>query len=141
MGQIVHFADDQEAEVDTILACTGYRVSFPFLGPEVLGRSGESILPQLLLRVAHKRCHGLYFVGLIQPSGSIWPIADLQARLIAAHIAGRLALPEQGTSLLRGACNRRDYVASPRHLLEVDAEEYTREILGWLRCENSPQTE
>jgi hypothetical protein len=141
MGQIVHFADDQEAEVDTILACTGFRISFPFLGPEVLGQSGESILSQLLLRVVHKRYRGLYFVGLIQPSGSIWPIADLQARLVAAHMAGRLALPEQGTSLLRGVCNRRDYVASPRHLLEVDAEEYKREILGWLRCESSPQAE
>jgi Flavin-binding monooxygenase-like len=125
-GGSVGFSCGASGVFDTLIACTGYRVSFPFLGPEVWNPPAGREMPELVLRIFHPESPGLYFLGLFQPSGSIWPLADLQARLVAAHIADRLPFPAriEGDKAYAGT-----YVDSPRHALEVDAFEYRRLLL------------
>jgi len=127
-GKRVTFADGQAHEFDTILACTGYRVSMPFLDPELAAACGEQGVPDLALRIFPRRQseRGLAFIGLIQPSGSIWPLADLQAHFVALNIAWGLPtrLIEQADR--RWAARRRAYVDTPRHALEVDLHDYRR---------------
>jgi hypothetical protein len=75
---------------------------------------------------------GLFFVGLIQPLGAIMPIAERQCELIADHLEGRHALPaphEMRRAIRRERARmRRRYVASKRHTIQVDYDDYMRTL-------------
>jgi dimethylaniline monooxygenase (N-oxide forming) len=91
-GGTVHFVDGSSAEVDTIIWCTGYRITFPFLSSELIATDGNHV--PLFRRVVHPEHPGLYFIGLVQPLGAIMPIAELQSEWIADVLQGRAALPD-----------------------------------------------
>ncbi|MFI9638529.1 flavin-containing monooxygenase [Micromonospora sp. NPDC051925] len=91
-GDRVTFTDGRTDEVDLIIWCTGYRVEIPFLDPALLG-DGADTLP-LYRHVFHPDVPGLAFVGLMQSTGAAFPLVEAQARLVAAHLAGRYALPD-----------------------------------------------
>jgi hypothetical protein len=118
-----------QLEFDTIIACTGYEVSHPFLEPSITGGSTDALLARLHLRLVHKTMQGLYFVGLLQPSGSLWPVADAQAKFVAAHLTGQVRPPAIEPSAID--CRDR-FVPSMRHLLEVNGEDYERTLLALL---------
>jgi cation diffusion facilitator CzcD-associated flavoprotein CzcO len=128
-GRTVRFVDGPAEDYDAVIAATGYRIAFPFLDPALVDFSAGSV--PLYLRVFAPRLPGLYFIGLCQPLGCIWPLADLQSKLVASHIAGSYVLP--GDVLARiEAENRetaRDYMPTPRHALEVDYHAYRRRLL------------
>ncbi|MEA2331185.1 MAG: hypothetical protein QOH58_1323 [Thermoleophilaceae bacterium] len=129
-GGTVHFVDGTSTAIDTIVWCTGYRISFPFIDASVLGTSGNHV--SLYGRVVHPERPGLYFIGLVQPLGAIMPIAERQAEWIADLFEGRAALPEPGR--MRRAIEREDralrkrYVASTRHTIQVDFHAYMRRL-------------
>jgi dimethylaniline monooxygenase (N-oxide forming) len=127
-GGTVHFVDGSSAEVDTIVWCTGYRISFPFLDSELIATDANHV--PLFRRVVHPGAPGLYFIGLVQPLGAIMPIAELQSEWIADVLAGRAALPDAPTMraeiAAEEAAMRRRYVASTRHTIQVDFHPYMR---------------
>jgi dimethylaniline monooxygenase (N-oxide forming) len=127
-GPVVHFCDGTSAEVDTIVWCTGYRITFPFLDPEVMGTAGNHV--PLYRRVVHPEQPGLYFVGLVQPLGAIMPIAERQSEWIADLFEGKAALPEpkrMARAIEREeTAMRKRYVASTRHTIQVDFHPYMR---------------
>ena len=41
----------------------------------------------------HQTIGNLFFIGLFQPIGCIWQLADYQARIAALQIKGRLTAP------------------------------------------------
>ena len=119
-GKTFTFGDGSRDDFDVVIACTGYQISFPFLELDATELPPNTDLP---LHVFHPRCAGLYFVGLIQPNGSIWPLADLQARLVARHLQGLTS------AIFTTKTNYRStYLASPRHHLEVDYFRYRRAL-------------
>jgi dimethylaniline monooxygenase (N-oxide forming) len=124
----VHFTDGTSAEIDTIVWCTGYRISFPFLPGEVMHSEGNHV--PLFRRVVHPDAPGLYFIGLVQPLGAIMPIAERQSEWLADLFEGKAALPD--TARMKReiereeAAMRRRYVASTRHTIQVDFEPYMR---------------
>ena len=129
-GNSVRFADGTEEEVDLVVYCTGYKITFPFFAPEVLS-AFDNKLP-LYRRVVSVERPGIYFVGFIQPLGPIMPLAEAQAEWIADLLSERAALPEPG-EMEREIANeeerqRKRFVASKRHTVEVDFYPYLREI-------------
>ena len=94
-GKRVRFVDGTSEEIDTIVWCTGYRITVPFLGSDVLDTSGNRVA--LYRRVVHPQRPGLYFIGLVQPLGAIMPIAELQSEWVADLFEGRAALPDVAT--------------------------------------------
>jgi hypothetical protein len=129
-GSEVHFADGTSETVDTIVWCTGYRITFPFLDPSLLATAGNQV--SLYRRVVHPERTGLYFIGLVQPLGAIMPIAERQAEWIADVLEGNVALPDP--ERMRRAIEREDnalrkrYVASTRHTIQVDFHSYMRAL-------------
>lgn len=119
-GKTFTFIDGSVGEFDVVVACTGYQVTFPFLHVDATELPPAQDLP---LSVFHPRYDTLYFLGLIQPNGSIWPLADLQAQLVAKHVRGQLPLRPEGPSEYRSK-----YIASVRHELEVDFFRYRRAL-------------
>ncbi|SDZ43708.1 Predicted flavoprotein CzcO associated with the cation diffusion facilitator CzcD [Asanoa ishikariensis] len=82
----VEFEDGSREEVDLVVWCTGYRPEIPFLDV-----AGDEV--PLYRHIFHLDDPGLYFVGLMQSTGSALPIVESQARLVAAHLAGAYTLP------------------------------------------------
>lgn len=129
-GGTVHFEDDTVAEIDTIVWCTGYRISFPFLSPELI--SSEHNRVALYRHVVPPELPGLYFIGLVQPLGAIMPVAEGQSEWVADLMEGRAALPEPAVmhrEIERDQARmRKRYVASPRHTIQVDFHPYMRTL-------------
>jgi cation diffusion facilitator CzcD-associated flavoprotein CzcO len=87
----VRFADGTREDVDVIIWCTGYRVTIPFLDPAVAGPDPQTLL--LYKRILHLEHPDLFFVGLMQSTGSAFPILERQSQLLAEHLTGRWAPP------------------------------------------------
>jgi hypothetical protein len=129
-GRTVRFVDGSEEEVDLVVYCTGYKITFPFFRPEVLA-APDNKLP-LYRRVVSVERPGLYFIGFIQPLGPIMPLAEAQVEWIADLLSGRARLPEAGEMrrevTVEEEKQRKRFVASKRHTVEVDFYPYLREI-------------
>jgi dimethylaniline monooxygenase (N-oxide forming) len=129
-GRTVRFVDGTEEEIDLVVYCTGYKITFPFFDPKVLA-APDNRLP-LYHRVVSVERPGLYFIGFIQPLGPIMPIAEAQAEWIADLLTGRAQLPDQAAMReqisAEEAKQAKRFVASKRHTVEVDFFPYLREI-------------
>ncbi len=129
-GRTVRFVDGSEEEIDLVVYCTGYKMTFPFFEESVVS-APDNRLP-LYRRVASVQRPGLYFIGFIQPLGPIMPLAEAQSEWVADLLAGRAALPPPAEMLREiereEARQRKRFVASKRHTVEVDFHPYLREI-------------
>ena len=129
-GRTVRFVDGSEEEIDLVVYCTGYRITFPFLPPEVF-EARDNRMP-LYRRVVSVENPGLYFIGFIQPLGPIMPIAEAQSEWVADLLTGSAQLPEDAEMLAEISDHdermRKRFVASKRHTIEVDFHPYLRQI-------------
>ena len=85
-GDRVVFVDGTTAPADLIIWATGYRVSFPFLKPDLVSVEANSL--PLWKRTVHPDLPGLFFLGLLQPIGAVMPLAEAQSAWIAEMLAG-----------------------------------------------------
>jgi dimethylaniline monooxygenase (N-oxide forming) len=129
-GERVRFTDGSVEDVDAIVYCTGYKISFPFLSEDVIDPA-DNVVP-LYRRVVHPDRPGLYFIGLVQPLGAIMPIAEAQSEWIADVLEGvaELPSPEQMKKVIEREDRRmrKRYVASKRHTIQVDFYPYMRTV-------------
>jgi len=121
-GKLVRFVDGSQEEVDLIVWCTGYKVSFPFFDKDFVAAQ-DNYLP-LWQRMILPGIDNLFFVGLYQPLGSVMQPAELQAKVIADYLCGEVAFPDADTMrremmALQEATDKR-FVKSTRHTMEVD---------------------
>jgi dimethylaniline monooxygenase (N-oxide forming) len=125
-GESVRFVDGSEVHADVVVYCTGYKITFPFFDADFLAAPDNHI--ELFRRVFHPGIDGLYFIGLLQPLGAIMPIAEAQSGWVGDHLRGEYALPSAAD--LRNdiasdqAAMRKRYVASKRHTIQVDFDDY-----------------
>ncbi len=129
-GREVRFADGSEEEIDLVIYCTGYKMTFPFFNPEVFS-APDNRLP-LYRRVVSVERPGLFLIGFIQPLGPIMPLAEAQSEWVADLLGGRVSLPPAAEMRRQIAAEelkmRKRFVASKRHTVEVDFHPYLREI-------------
>lgn len=125
-GGSVRFEDGTTEEVDAIVWCTGYRVTFPFFDEDLIS-APDNDLP-LFRRVFHPSIDNVFFVGLLQPLGAVMPLSEAQGRWIAAYLRGEYALPDPAALAQDVEHERRTmfkrYVASKRHTMQVDFDTY-----------------
>jgi hypothetical protein len=129
-GDSVVFEDGSREQVDLIVYCTGYKITFPFLAPEVFNAAENKV--DLFQRVVPPDRPGLYFIGLIQPLGAIMPLAEIQCDWVAELIDGEGALPDRLEMSREIAMDQarmgRRFVSSKRHTVEVDFDPYVRAL-------------
>ena len=129
-GRTVRFLDGSEEEIDLVVYCTGYKMTFPFFDPSVFA-SPDNRLP-LYHRVAAPDHPGLYFIGFIQPLGPIMPLAEAQCEWVADVLAGRAPLPPAAEMKREISEEERRmgkrFVTSKRHTVEVDFFPYLRQL-------------
>ena len=129
-GDTVHFVDGTSEQIDVIVYCTGYKITFPFLDSSLLDPQDNEI--SLFHRVVDPRNPGLYFIGLVQPLGAIMPLAEAQAAWVADLLDGTATLPSDAEmrqeidEYHRSLAKR--YVRSKRHTIQVDFLEHFAEL-------------
>lgn len=128
-GNTVHFSDGSSTEYDTIIAATGYKISTPFFDRNVIQWEDATNVP-LYLRMFHPDHKSLIFIGLVQPQGSIWPLAEAQAQLLARMLQGKWQLPENLAALAHaeGEAIEKEFLKSPRHAIEVHFHTYLQKL-------------
>lgn len=133
-GNTVHFVDGKKADFDTIIFATGYRITFPFFSKELVDFSTLKRIP-LYRKMMHPDYDNLYFIGLFQPQGCIWPLADYQARIVASIIKGTLARPANIRQEIQKEKrkSKRHFRNNARHALEVDYATFRKQLLSELR--------
>lgn len=130
LGDRVRFADGSVVTADVIVYCTGYKISFPFFDPAVIA-ARDNDLP-LFRRVFKPDIDNLFFIGFVQPWGSIMPIAEAQSKLVADYVRGAYALPPP-RALCRSLERERRamfsrYVTSKRHTMQIDVDDYLYDL-------------
>lgn len=130
----VYFVDGRKEDFDTIIYATGYRISFPFFSKSLIDYSTCASIP-LYRKMMHPDFDNLYFIGLFQPQGCIWPLADYQARIAASIIKGTLQRPANLTKKIEQEKKKhaKHFKGDSRHSLEVDYAIFKRQLLAELR--------
>ena len=84
----------------------------------------------LFRKMMHSDYDDLYFIGLFQPFGCIWPLADYQAMLACAEIVGRYKRPEHMRMAIRHEMDHPHYAfeGGARHSTQVDFHVFRSEL-------------
>ena len=84
----------------------------------------------LYLRMFHEKHDSLYFVGMFQPLGCVWPGSELQSKIMAREIKGLWKRPKN----IKELCDREishphlKQVKSGRHTITVDYHKFVKQL-------------
>ena len=127
-GKMVHFKDGSKEEFDAVIACTGFVLAHPFFEKNLIDYSDGPV--PLYLKMFHATIQNLYFIGMFQPLGCIWPGAEQQSKLAALALSGAWQRPKNINAL----CEREvthphmKQINTIRHTITVDFHKFVREI-------------
>ncbi|GLZ79017.1 monooxygenase [Actinorhabdospora filicis] len=131
----VVFADGTRAKPHTVIMATGYRTTFDFCDPELLGMTGPDDAPRLIAQMLSPKAQTLAVVGLVQANGSHFPLAHWQTVALAKWLRLRerdpqaarafwaKAVPDAGRRYVHGHLND-----TARHRLEVSHDVYLKAL-------------
>jgi hypothetical protein len=128
-GLTVEFVDGTKKDFDIVCAATGYWTTFPFFDEGLINFKDLAQIP-LYKKMMHEKHKNLYFIGLFQPIGCIWPLADYQAKLACLEILGKYQRPKDMKSAINHELNNRHFDFGPgqRHAMEVDFHTFRDEL-------------
>ena len=131
-GNEAVFKDGSKGEYDVVVACTGYIITHPFFDKSFIDYS-EGDVP-LWLRMIHPEMDNLYFIGLFQPLGCIWPGSELQSKIMARELAGKWRRPTSIKKLIAEELKNPDFkqINTPRHTITVDYHRFRKRLLKQL---------
>ena len=78
----------------------------------------------------HEAHDNLFFVGMFQPLGCVWPGAELQSKIAARAIKGLWQRP----SNIEALCHKEvshphlNQIKTPRHTITVDYHRFVKEL-------------
>ncbi|MFH8441852.1 flavin-containing monooxygenase [Streptomyces sp. NPDC018026] len=126
----VVFTDGSSEKADTVVYCTGFHMTFPFLPPGCPVAADGSV--ELYRRIVPAGRPGLYFVGLVRPAGALTRLVEAQAQWVARLVDGTAALPaaeemrEEIGTYLAGIAER--YGRTRGASIQVDVGPYLAEF-------------
>ena len=142
-GNDVIFTDGSKGTFDIIVACTGYIISHPFFNKNLIDYTRGEV--PLWLRMIHPSINNLYFIGLFQPLGCIWPGSELQSKIMARELAGKWTRPDNIQHKIEYELKHPDFnqINTPRHTITVDFHRFKKRLLQQLPknyLSNEPRT-
>ena len=136
-GKIVFFKDGTKEDFDVIVACTGFVLAHPFFNKTFLNYSSGPV--PLYLKMLHPKYANLFFVGMFQPLGCIWPGAEQQSKLAALALTGAWKRP----SNIKKRCEREvthphmKQIETSRHTITVDFHKFICDIKAEIKVARS----
>lgn len=92
------FENGEEVDLDLVVLCSGFKTSFPFLENEcerIVGDFNPRRLWKHMIAAGTDYGEKLAFAGFVRPGlGSIPQLSEMQARVYAKIVAGRIEIPE-----------------------------------------------
>jgi hypothetical protein len=133
LGDKVEFINGEQEPFDIICVCTGFWTTFPFFDKSFIDFQHVEKVP-LYRKMMHADYPNLYFIGLFQPVGCIWPLADYQAKLACLEILGRYRRPGDLKSAIQYEIEHPhfNFEGGQRHAMEVDYHGLRRDLRGEL---------
>lgn len=127
-GKTVYFKDGTKDEFDTIIACTGFVLAHPFFDKDFIDYSDSEV--PLYLKMIHDKYPNLYFIGMFQPLGCIWPGSELQSKIAARAISGKWKRPKNLAALCRREVTHPHIkqIKSARHTITVDYFKFVKQL-------------
>eukprot|EP00743_Colponemidia_sp_Colp-15_P007028 GILK01007584.1.p1 GENE.GILK01007584.1~~GILK01007584.1.p1 ORF type:complete len:556 (-),score=75.63 GILK01007584.1:115-1755(-) len=126
----VEFEDQTVAPADSIILATGYKISYPFIDPQILTIEDNSV--SFYKNIFHPKYSSLGFIGCFQPVGALMPVSDMQCRWFVKTITGELTLPTESQMnqdiIRKKAEMAKRYKRSARHTIQVDYTPYMDEL-------------
>ena len=142
-GSRVRFTDGTEEDLDVIVYATGYRPAMPFLAAG--GIELGDVATSLWLNVFSRAHDNLFIIGLFETDGAAYPMVSKQSELVARYLTARTSSPERYQWLdsqrrtahpdLRGGVR---YIATPRHAIYVQFDEYMHYLEKLIKRSASP---
>ncbi len=128
-GDEVEFTDGRRERYDVVCACTGFWTTFPFFDAGFINFQYAEKVP-LYRKMMHADHPTLFFIGLFQPLGCIWPLADYQARIACLEIQGRYTRPADMQVAVRQEVEHPHFAfdGGQRHAMEVDYHAFRKEL-------------
>lgn len=128
-GLTVNFVDGTSSQFDIVCACTGFWTEFPFFDKSLIDFKNLERVP-LYKKMMHQEFENLYFIGLFQPIGCIWPLADYQAKLATLELLGKYQRPKDMKSAIDYEVSHPHFNFGPgqRHAIEVDYHTFRKEL-------------
>ncbi|TDZ39067.1 Dimethylaniline monooxygenase [N-oxide-forming] 5 [Colletotrichum spinosum] len=128
--------DGTALDADVVIFCTGYhRANYPYLPPGALA-SQDAPYPHMDLYklLVSPRHENLFVLGQVEAPGPLAPLAEAQARYVAAVLAGKIELPGRGDMMEDIRAFREwqtgHYVNSQRHAVSADYCRYIDALMG-----------
>ena len=133
-GDSVEFVSGEVEAFDIVCACTGFWITFPFFDKSFIDFQHAEKVP-LYRKMMHPDYKNLYFIGLFQPLGCIWPMADFQAKLACAEIAGKYQRPDNLRAAIQYEIDHPHFAftGGTRHSTEVDYHAFRKELAQELK--------
>ena len=133
-GTTVEFVDGSSAEFDIICCCTGFWTVFPFFDKDFIDFQHSERLP-LYRKMMHAEHDNLYFIGLFQPLGCIWPLSDYQAAVACQEILGKYTRPQDMQKAVQYEMDHphHPFEGGQRHAAEVDYNDLRLELVSDLK--------
>ncbi len=125
-GHCVHFSDGSVGEYDSIIAATGFNIKFPFFDETIMNADDPDF--QLVAHMLHPNHNDLFFIGLCQPSGCVWVISELQSKVMARQMQGKLNLAYR----YRAIAGKTRTVGDEKFSLHIDYPSYRKLMLKFL---------
>jgi len=135
-GKLVRFKDKTKEEFDVVIACTGFVLSHPFFDKKFLNYSKGPV--PLYLKMFHPRYDNLFFIGMFQPLGCIWPGSEQQSKLVAKALKGGWKRPSNIDKL----CQREvthphiKQIKTNRHRITVDFHRFMKDLKTQIKLSN-----
>ena len=126
-GKRVVFEDGSTEQVDVIVQCTGYDITFPFFDRTIVNTKNNDVV--LYQRIFDPNFSDVSFIGLVQTLCAIMPIAELQSHYLADYLKGDYQLPpasqmedemRQYHEEMKGR-----FTASRSHTIQINCNEYS----------------
>ena len=129
--------EDVEYDIDAVVFTTGYDMRFPFLG-DLVQSQGNKVELYMRLFLPHLKHPTLAIIGLIQPIGPLFPVAEIQLHWVAKLLKGECHLPDLPERLSEIQAftekTQSQYVNSQRHTVQVNMIEYMDALAEHIGC-------
>jgi len=127
-GDYVYFKDGSNEKIDVIIACTGFILSHPFFKKTFINYTKGPV--PLYLKMFHPDYDNLFFIGMFQPLGCIWPGSEQQSKLLSLALQNKWNRPKNIVDL----CNKETenphmkQIKTDRHRITVDYHQFIKEL-------------
>ncbi|PRD27213.1 UNVERIFIED_CONTAM: Dimethylaniline monooxygenase [N-oxide-forming] 5 [Trichonephila clavipes] len=123
-NSVIFDGGNSNISIDAVIFATGYQITFPFIHESILNTTDNEVELYKLSFSPELKYPSLIVIGLSQPLGSIFPIAEAQSRWFALLMKEKVKLPDyermKDEIYRRKKALKERYVNSPRHTIQVD---------------------